>query len=74
MNTVTLTPELVSRASKDFNSISGEIGRTEAIKGTLYYYGTELGTLRLLKKYRQTVKADQGYSETMCTFYFRLEM
>jgi hypothetical protein len=46
----------------------------EDIKGTVYAYGSELATLRLLKEYRENKKAKADYSINLKKFYFSLEM
>lgn len=46
----------------------------ENIKGTVYAYGSELATLRLLKEYRGNKKARADYSINQKKFYFSLEM
>lgn len=63
------------RIKKDWEKIAGEKLDVEEMKGTVYAYGSELATLRLLKKYIKSgdkVKAD--YSSNLKKFYFRLEL
>lgn len=69
-----ITEQFLARVSTDFNQYAQEEGKTEAIKGTFYYFGSEIATLRLLKVYRLNPKARQGWSPNLGTYYFSLEM
>jgi hypothetical protein len=59
--------------AKMMNEYAGEEGTVENIKGTYYYFGSELACLRLVNKYRWCKFAYSGYSETRKSFYFCLE-
>lgn len=62
------------RVSDDWKHIAGEPVEVEDVNGTFYGYCSELGTLRLFKKYHHLGdKANTGYSENMKKHYFRLE-
>ena len=63
----------LKRINNDFEKIAEHTGCTEIVCGCLYHYTAEIGTLRLLKKYRMNEKADCGYSENLKSYYFRLE-
>jgi hypothetical protein len=63
------------KVKKDWEKIAKEKLDVEEIKGTIYAYGSELATLRLLKKYIKSgdkVKAD--FSTNLKKFFFRLEI
>ena len=59
--------------AKSLARIAKEEVTAQFIDGTLYAFGSELATLRLLREYHNTPRAKQGYSENTKTFYFRLE-
>lgn len=71
-----ITEGLLKRFKKDIEAVTQEPMEVEFIKGALYAYGSELATLRLLKRYKHcialgTVGAD--YSSNKGTHYFYLE-
>lgn len=63
----------MKRVKKDWSIMAGEKIDVNQINNTLYGFGSELATLRLLKAYRYADKARQGYSENLGTFYFALD-
>ena len=68
-----MTKAQIAYIEKYLNSEAGEKGEVEDIKGCIYYFGSELATLRLLKHYRGNDNARQGWSENLDTFYFSIE-
>ena len=68
-----MTEQQLKRISKDLNDYAGEAVTVENIKGTIYAFGSELATLRILMKYRRCEKARQGFSSNLETHYFSLE-
>ena len=62
------------RIKKDWESYAKEKLEVEQLSGAVYAYGSELATLRLLKKYWGNKKVKQDYSTNKKTFFFRLEM
>jgi hypothetical protein len=74
--TVTITPNKIKRVADDWAQIAGESVEVEFISGTFYGFCSELGTLRLFKKYNafsRNLGNDAGYSANLKRFYFRLE-
>lgn len=69
-----ITENQIKRVENDWTGIAGEPVEVEEIGGSLYGFASEIGTLRLLKAYGLTPRADQGYSVNLETHYFRLEM
>lgn len=63
-----------TRAKKEWEKISKEPLEVEKIKGTVYAFGSELATLRLLKKFRDIKKARADYSTNLKKFYFSLDV
>ena len=67
----------LQRFQETVESYSLEPMRVEKIKGALYAYGSELAMLRLIHRYLHTValgKARGGYSHTLETHYFSLDV
>lgn len=70
--TLTITPAMIDRVQRDWSDYAGdEAIRVEAIGGAIYGFGSELATLRILRKYEGKGRAN--YSENMKSFYFVLE-
>ena len=67
------TNQQIARLQADWSNIAGEQVKVEEITGTFYGFASELGTLRLYRKYQGADNTTQGYSTNMSTFYFRLE-
>lgn len=67
-----ITASQLLRVAKDWNVYAKETVCVEEIAGTIYGFGSELATLRLLKQYMQCDNVAQGYSENLKTFYFTL--
>ena len=63
----------IKRVKQDWDSMSGESVDVEEIGGVVYGFGSELATLRLLSKYRDSKNFRQGYSENRQQFYVSLE-
>ncbi len=65
------------RATRDFKQITKENDIVvEAIRGTVYVFGSELATLRLFKHYNKVhrnTKTRQDYSQNRKTYYFSLD-
>lgn len=68
-----MTKNQLARIGKDLAGIAGEPCDVIEIKGTIYLFGSELATLRLLQKYRECSNARAGYSTNRETYYFSLE-
>jgi len=68
-----ITSSQQKRIENDFQKYAGdEKIEYELINDTHYAYGSELGTLRILKAYKNSKKAKQDYSKNLKTFYFSL--
>ena len=52
-----ITESQLERISKDLNDFAEESVKIELIKDTVYAYGSELATLRILEKYRTVERA-----------------
>lgn len=65
--------EKTNRVKTDWENTATESVDVQLINDTFYGFCSELASLRLLKAYRSTDKADCGYSDNRKTFYFRLE-
>lgn len=63
-----------ARVRSDWWALSGEAMEIRSIGGALYAFGSEVATLRLLKKYRECAKARADFSENLGTFFFSLEV
>jgi hypothetical protein len=60
-----------------FRVLGKEDFEIEVIGGTIYAFGSEVGTLRLFKEYNKVTRnerTDQGFSKNLQKFYFRLEL
>lgn len=65
-----------ARMNKQFEEMGGEQGRTELIGGCFYFFGSELATLRIFKKFNLKGHAKnvrQGQSASLETFYVAVE-
>lgn len=62
-----------ARVRFDWWEWSQETLEIRSIGGCLYAFGSEVATLRLLKKYRESKNARADYSVNLRTFYFSLE-
>ena len=69
-----ITEAQFERMVKDLNDYAGEAVVVETINDTVYAYGSELATLRILMKYRTVEHARQGYSVNLKTHYFSLDL
>lgn len=70
-----ITPNQFDRTARMLVDISGEDeGRVEMIGDSFYYFGSELATLRLLKKYRHCDNASQDFSQNYNSYYFSLDV
>lgn len=68
-----MTPNQFDRFARELVALSGDgSGRVVKRGSTVYYEGTEVATLRLLKAYRFNSNARQAYSTNLQTFYFTL--
>ena len=70
----TLTDRQVKNYVKLLNEYAKEPGRIEFFDGAIWYFGTEVATLRLALKYRHSDKTSYGYSSNLDSFYFKLEI
>lgn len=66
------TPEQIARTQKDWSAYANEPVRVEAIGGTLYGFTSELGSLRIYRKYGAADNTSQGFSSNLGSFYFSL--
>ena len=73
-NLMKMTQSGFDRTAKMFQEIAGEQVHVEFFASAFWVLGSELATLRLLKKYRECENASQGYSENRESFYFMLNM
>jgi hypothetical protein len=69
----TPTENQLLRTQRDWEEIAGEGVDIEHIKGTIYGYCSELGALRLEHRYKAP-NARAGYSQSLKTWYFSLQM
>lgn len=69
-----MTEAQIARLAADWSKIAGELVRIEEIKGIVYGFASELGTLRLYHKYQNPKKCRAGYSANLGTFYFSLDL
>ena len=68
------TGQQISRTKTEWERIAGESLEVEQVSGALYAFGSELATLRLLAKYRSIDAANVGYSASLDTHYFILDL
>ena len=73
-NLMKMTQSGFDSTVKMFREVSGEQVHVEFFASAFWVLGSELATLRLLKKYRNNRDASQGYSENRESFYFMLDM
>jgi hypothetical protein len=71
---IKITAENIAALAKQWAMHAGEPIEIENIQGTLYAFCSELGSLRLLKVYRDSDGAEQGFSEPRGCHFFRLEI
>lgn len=69
-----MTAAQIARTQNDWARIANEPVRVEVIGAAIYGFASELATLRLLKKYRNSSNTDCGYSANLESFYFVLEL
>lgn len=70
----TMTENQLARIGKDLAGIAGEPCDVQDISGCIYVFTSELGSLRLLQKYRECKNARAGFSKNRNTYYFSLEV
>ena len=68
-----ITTQQEKRVKKDWEVIAKETLDIKIIDDTIYAFCSEIASLRLLKAFRNTDKADCGFSVNTGNFYFRLE-
>jgi hypothetical protein len=70
-----MTDTQLLRTENEWSKIAGETILVEHIGGAVYGFGSELGCLRLLNRFRyskpEEIKVD--YSENQESWFFRLE-
>ena len=69
-----ITDKQLNRIKSDFENYAGETIEIKNISNALYAFGSELATLRILKKYQHAQNVTQGYSEPYKTHYFCLDL
>lgn len=65
------------RVENEWAAIAGDAVQVEEINGTIYGYTTELGALRLFRKYNlvsRCVGTTANYSANLRKWYFALQM
>ncbi len=63
----------LKRAKADFEKYAKEELELKELGGAVYAFGSELACLRLFYVYRNSNRADSGFSENLKSWYFRLE-
>ena len=73
-----MTDAHVLRISEEFLKIvkdaASDTDSVELINDTVYYFGSELATLHLLKAYRNSDKARVSYSVNLSSHFFALDV
>jgi len=64
---------LIKKIKKEWDAIAKESVNVEITGGTYYGFCSELGVLRLYRKYHGAPNVDTNFSKSMNSFYFRLE-
>lgn len=67
-----ITAEQLKRTKQMLDKFAGEDGKVEACNHTIYWYGSEIGMLRIMAQYRKSEKITFGYSKNLQTHYFSL--
>jgi hypothetical protein len=71
---IEVTQAMIERIHKMFKEISACNGVTEFFDGTYFFFTSEIGTLRLFKKFAKCGdKAHSGFSKNLNKWFFRLE-
>lgn len=65
-----VTKAQFNRTVSDLREIAGERGIVQLMDSTFYFFGSEIATLRLLKKYRKDETARAEYSVNRATSFF----
>lgn len=69
-----MTAQMIERSRMDMQGYAGDQPITvESAPGALYVFGSELATLRILKKYRESKSVRHDWSENLQTWYISLE-
>ena len=66
-----VTREQLKRTEREYSDIAKEPVKAQMIGGAMYFFGSELATLRL---FRRMPNMRQGYSCNMSTFFFSVEI
>jgi hypothetical protein len=69
-----ITDSHVQRWQKDCSYYAEETVTVEKVKSTLYCYGSELAMRRVEYTFRHSKNTTFGYSKTLETWYFGLEL
>ena len=69
-----ITNNQIKRLVDNYSNIAKEAVTVEIIVETIYVFGSELATLKLLKKFNKAKNVNQGYSENLETFYFSIDL
>jgi hypothetical protein len=69
-----MTEAQLARITKNLTDIAGIPGDIEYHDNAIWYFGCELAVLRLSHKYRDCTNADHGFSPTLNTHYFMLDI
>jgi len=74
MKAENITNNRIQRLTDNYSNIAKEAVSVEIINDVIYVFGSELATLKLLKKFRNSKNARQDYSVNLETFYFSLDL
>jgi hypothetical protein len=70
-----VTEQLLARYRSDWQSYAGknEPITVENVGGTVYAFGSELATMRIMKVYRFNQNVRHGWSENLQSWYVSME-
>lgn len=71
-----MTKNHLKRLGKDLSGVAGEPCEVEDIRGHIYVFTSELGSLRLFRHYvhmKSKQDFNQGYSQNLKTHYFSVD-
>lgn len=71
-----MTENQLKRLGKDLSGVAGEPTEVKEIKGMVYVFTSELGSLRLFRHYvhmKSPKVFNQAYSQNMKSWYFSVD-
>lgn len=71
---MTATAAQIARTANDWGQMAGEAVTVEQIGNAIYGFCSELGALRILKRYRTVERATAEYSQNLGKWFFCIEM